>query len=71
LYHLSVDPINKYDLLNLVAGVYGKANIIIPDDKLVIDRSLNSEKFIFATGFKPKPWPDLIKDMYQEYLLTN
>lgn len=71
LFHLSVDPINKYDLLNLVASTYGKSINIIPDDKLVIDRSLNSDRFRIATGFSPKPWSKLIKDMHQEYLLTH
>jgi dTDP-4-dehydrorhamnose reductase len=71
LYHLSVDPINKYDLLNLVASTYGKTIKIAPDDKLVIDRSLNSDRFRTDTGFKPKPWPELIKDMHQEYLLSH
>lgn len=71
LFHLSVDPINKYDLLKLVASTYGKSINISPDDKLVIDRSLNSDRFRTATGFNPKPWPELIEDMYQEYLLTH
>lgn len=71
LFHLSVDPINKYDLLNLVASTYGKSIIITADDKLVIDRSLNSDRFRAATGFTPKPWPELIKNMHEEYLLTN
>lgn len=71
LYHLSVDPINKYDLLNLVARTYGKSIKITADDKLVIDRSLNSDRFRIATGFKPKAWSDLIKDMHEEYLLTH
>ena len=71
LYHLSVDPINKYELLRLVAQTYRKNIQIIPDDKLVIDRSLNSDRFRAATGFKPKPWPDLIKDMHDQYLLTH
>lgn len=71
LFHLSVDPINKFDLLNLVATVYEKKIQIIPDDKLVIDRSLNSDRFRTATGFKPKTWPDLIQAMYTEYLLTH
>jgi len=71
LFHLSVDPINKFDLLNLVAAKYGKAIKITPDDKLVIDRSLNSDRFRTATGFKPKPWPELINDMHEEYLLAH
>jgi len=71
LYHLSVDPINKYDLLNLVATTYGKTIKITADDKLVIDRSLNSDQLRAATGYKPKTWLELIKDMYEEYLLTH
>ena len=71
LFHLSVDPISKYDLLNLVASTYGKSTNIIPDDKLVIDRSLNSDRFRTVTGFKPKAWPELIKVMHEEYLLTH
>lgn len=71
LYHLSVDPINKYDLLSLVSTTYGKAIKITRDNNLVIDRSLNSDKFRTATGFKPKPWPELINDMHEEYLFTH
>lgn len=71
VFHLSVDPINKYELLNLVASAYGKAIQIVPDNQLAIDRSLNSDRFRLATGFRPKPWPDLIKDMHEEYLLTH
>ena len=71
LYHLSVDPINKYDLLHLVASTYGKTIKIISDDKLVIDRSLNSDRFRTSTGFKPRAWPELIKDMHKEYLLAH
>lgn len=64
LYHLSVDPISKLDLLRLVADVYGKSIAIIPDDDLFIDRSLDSSRFRVATGFSPKPWPDLIQAMH-------
>lgn len=68
MYHLSVDPINKFDLLNLVATEYGKDIKILPDEKLVIDRSLDSQRFRSATGFKPRPWPELIKEMHLEYM---
>ena len=66
VYHLSGEPINKYELLRLVAMIYGKAMTIEPDDNVVIDRSLNSNRFRLATGFIPKPWPELIKAMYSE-----
>ncbi|AHB08132.1 dTDP-4-dehydrorhamnose reductase [Pandoraea pnomenusa 3kgm] len=64
LYHVSVDPINKFDLLSLVADVYGKDIEITPNDDLVIDRSLNSDRFRAATGFRPKPWRALVEKMH-------
>ena len=64
LYHLSVGPINKHDLLSMVKDVYGKQIEIIPDDSLVIDRSLDSTRFQQATGFVPKPWPELVQAMH-------
>lgn len=67
LYHLSVDPINKYDLLRLIAETYVKDISIIPDEQLTIDRSLNSDRFQTATGFAPPPWPKLVKAMHDEY----
>ena len=64
VYHVSENPISKYDLLQLVAKVYGKSINIIPDEAISLDRSLNSEKFSEATGYKSKPWPQLIKEMH-------
>lgn len=63
LFHVSVDPIRKFDLLRIVANVYQKEIEIIPDDSLKIDRSLDSSKFRLATGFEVKSWPQLIADM--------
>ena len=65
LYHVSAEPIAKYDLLKLVANVYGKQIEIIPDDTLNIDRSLNSDRFRRETGYEPASWPDLINFMHQ------
>lgn len=66
LYHLSVDPICKYDLLNLVADVYGKRISIIADNEVAIDRSLNSDRFRDRTGFARKPWAQLVQEMYHD-----
>lgn len=65
VYHLSVDPIDKFTLLNLIAKIYGKSVVIIPDDNLIIDRSLDSNRFRLATGFSPKSWRQLITEMYE------
>ena len=63
LYHVSADPISKYDLLRLVANTYGKAIDIEADERFVIDRSLDSSRFRSVTGFQPKPWADLVASM--------
>jgi len=64
VYHVAAKPISKYDLLRLVADVYGKSIEIEPDDRLVIDRSLNADRFRQATGYVAPDWPELIKLMY-------
>ncbi len=65
VYHVSAEPINKFDLLSLIAKAYGKNIDIAPDDKLVIDRSLDSSRFRVATGYQPQPWPELVRRMYE------
>lgn len=65
LYHLSAAPIAKYDLLRLVAETYGKQIEIVPDDRLVVNRALNSDKFRSATGYVAPPWPELVQRMYR------
>jgi dTDP-4-dehydrorhamnose reductase len=63
LYHVSAEPINKFDLLTLFAQAYDKTIDIIADYELVLDRSLDSTRFRQATGFAPKSWPELINSM--------
>lgn len=60
LYHLSVNPINKFDLLSKLAKFYKKDINIIPDSSIQIDRSLNSDSFKKATGFIAPSWDELI-----------
>jgi dTDP-4-dehydrorhamnose reductase len=64
IYHLSADPISKFDLLTKVAKVYKKDIIIEPDGDLVIDRSLDSSEFRQQTGFEPDSWDEMITKMY-------
>lgn len=63
LYHVSAEPIDKATLLRLVAQAYGKEIEIENDEALIIDRSLDSSRFRQATGFEPKPWPELVDIM--------
>ncbi|RVC95866.1 MAG: SDR family oxidoreductase [Mesorhizobium sp.] len=63
LYHVSAEAISKYDLLQLVAEIYGKRIRIERDDRLSIDRSLDSSRFRQTTGYDPPEWPALIRAM--------
>lgn len=63
LYHVSAEPINKFDLLTLIAKTYTKTIDITPDESLAIDRSLDSTRFRQATGYQSKPWPELVRQM--------
>lgn len=65
LYHVASEPINKFDLLQLVAKVYGKSIEIKPVEDLVINRSLNANHFKQATGYASPGWPAMIQHMYE------
>lgn len=64
VYHVAAEPIAKYHLLKLIADVYNKNIEIIASDQLVIDRSLNADRFRAATGYTAPSWPELIALMH-------
>lgn len=64
LYHVAAQPIDKLGLLRLVAKQYDKHTEIIPDDKLVIDRSLDGNRFSEITGYIAPAWPELVRIMW-------
>jgi dTDP-4-dehydrorhamnose reductase len=64
LYHVAAAPISKFDLLTLVARQYNKSIEIVPDDAVVIDRSLRADRFRQASGYVADGWPELIKQMH-------
>ena len=71
IIHISNVPISKFDLLNLVSRIYKKSIIISPDDNLILDRSLNSRKFIKQTGYIPPSWETMIEEMYCQNRYEN
>jgi dTDP-4-dehydrorhamnose reductase len=62
-YHVAAEPISKYDLLNLVKDVYNKSIEIEPDEKYIINRSLNAKRFMEASGYVAPKWQTLIVQM--------
>ena len=66
LYHVSSDPISKYDLLKLVNAAYAANVVIDRDDEFKIDRSLDSTRFRKETGFSPARWEEMIGSMAED-----
>lgn len=64
LFHVSAEPIDKLTLLRLLAAQYGRDTVITPDNRLVVDRSLDSQRFRQATGYAPPAWPELVRRMH-------
>lgn len=68
LYQASSDPISKYELLKIIKDVYKKDIKINPTDTFVLDRTLNSDKFKKATGYKSPSWQELVQTMYNHVM---
>lgn len=66
LYHVSSNPINKYDLLCLLNKYYQAEIAIEPDGDFKIDRSLDSTKFRKEINFAPPEWEQMIETMARD-----
>ena len=71
VWHVASEPISKFELLSLVKQVYGLDVQIEPDETVVIDRSLNADRFRRATGLVPPSWSDMIEQMYRDSTLYS
>lgn len=60
LWHVSAAPIDKLTLLRLLDEAVGAEVGIDPDERLVIDRSLDSSRFRAATGLEPPSWTSML-----------
>lgn len=63
LWHVSSNPISKYELLKLVNHEFKLGIKIEKDTKFSCDRSLDSTRFRSATGFIPPTWEEMIAQM--------
>ncbi|MEP6923413.1 MAG: SDR family oxidoreductase [Pyrinomonadaceae bacterium] len=62
-WHVSSNPINKFELLKLVNKKF-KANLEIePYSDFYCDRSLDSSRFRTETNFKPQSWAEMVTRM--------
>ncbi|MFA5816689.1 MAG: SDR family oxidoreductase [Bacteroidales bacterium] len=63
IYHVSSEPIAKYDLLLMLANAFQKDIDILASGDLVLDRSLDSTKFSKLTGYTAPSWEIMIEEM--------
>jgi dTDP-4-dehydrorhamnose reductase len=66
IWHVSSEPINKYELLKLTRDAYSINIDIEPFKEFYLDRSLDSNKFRAQTGFKPESWQTMIARMAKD-----
>jgi dTDP-4-dehydrorhamnose reductase len=53
IWHVSGPTVSKYDLLARLAVMIGRRAAVVPDDSVVIDRTLNSDRFKEAVSYVP------------------
>ncbi len=66
LYHVSSDPISKYDLLMLIKKKMQLAVEIVPDGTFRCDRSLDSSRFRREFKYHPPSWEQMIEELSRD-----
>lgn len=66
LWHISSNPISKFDLLRLMNHELDLHTVIDRNDNFKCDRSLNSDRFRNATGFISPRWEEMIAEMARD-----
>ena len=63
LYHVSSEPISKYELLCKIKAQAGLSTEIVPDETFRCDRSLDSTRFREAFGYTPPSWDAMVAEL--------
>jgi len=64
LWHLSSDPIDKYDLLTRLARRLGRTEVeIVPDDEFACDRSLDSGALRIEAAYRVPTWDAMLDEL--------
>ncbi len=66
IYHVSSDPISKFDLLSLIKAALKLPIEIIPDESFACDRSLDSSKFRREFNYNPPSWEEMIYELCKD-----
>jgi len=63
VWHVSSDPISKFDLLRLIKEALNLQIGITPDHLYACDRSLDSTRFRQMVGYIPPDWPQMVSQI--------
>jgi dTDP-4-dehydrorhamnose reductase len=63
LYHISSEPIDKYTLLQLLRDRFHRDIEIKADDRVVIDRSLDSTRLRREIRYAAPSWPEMVSEL--------
>lgn len=61
--HLAGPPVDKYRLLVMLRDAYGIDVDVVPDESVVIDRSLNGAMLEARSGWRPPTWEAMIPEL--------
>jgi len=68
LYHVSSEPISKYDLLSLIKQKMKISIQIVPEDHFECNRSLDSSRFRKDFNYSPPSWPQMIDELCERMI---
>ena len=66
VYHVSSEPISKFDLLCLIKKGLKLPVEIIPDESFICDRSLDSTKFRREFDYHPPSWEEMVRELCED-----
>tara|TARA_B100001750_G_scaffold244262_1_gene261213 strand:+ start:1469 stop:2344 length:876 start_codon:yes stop_codon:yes gene_type:complete len=69
VWHVSSEPISKYDLLSKLSSYLNRKDIeIIPEDNFICDRSLDGRAFSDRTGYLSPSWDKMLEDLSKKII---
>jgi dTDP-4-dehydrorhamnose reductase len=66
VYHVSSEPISKFELLTMIRDTLGLPIEIEPYDEFRCDRSLDSSRFREALPYRPPEWKAMVEELAQD-----
>ena len=67
VWQVASAPISKFDLLVTLARLLGRTDVeIVPDDDFACDRSLRSDAFSAATGYRAPDWDHMLGELARQ-----